>query len=39
MTGGALEITEGQKHGLRLYDADAPPRELLEPRLPAGLRR
>ncbi len=25
---GVLEITEGQKHGVRLYDAEDPPREL-----------
>lgn len=34
--GGVLEITQGQKHGVRLYDAENPPRELLEPRLPAA---
>jgi hypothetical protein len=27
---------EGHKHGVRLYDAQDPPRELLEPRLPAA---
>ena len=25
--GGAVEITEGQKHGLRLFDADDPPHD------------
>ena len=31
-----LEITEGQKHGVLLYDVEDPPREILEPCLPAA---
>ena len=33
MTGGAGN-RRGPEHGVRLYDAEDPPRELLEPRLP-----
>jgi hypothetical protein len=36
---GDIEVTEGQKHGLVLFDAGDLPRELLEPRLPAAPMR
>jgi hypothetical protein len=35
MTGGPGNHG-GPEHGVRLYDAEDPPRELLEPRLPAA---
>jgi len=36
---GDIEVTEGQKHGLVLFDAGDLPRELLEPRSPIAPMR